>query len=354
MLLTVRRGSCSGLRSSRVRRSSCRSSPCASTRRPEGCRSHPIDGPTKPPELQKRSRTTSIDLQLHAQPCSRHAPPQSLVDTESKHNYARADGGALAQYQYQTLTEDDFWVFMRATLKVDREVAYAKANLTANADVVSAFWTGNLTAMFRQRQQPTAGTDSFLQLISLPAAAHAEYGAPHTVAVRFDVSQTSKKIEIQLSWYGKTRTRLPEAHWLDFELVPPAAPLPSGQQPQPLAAAPAAAACRDSWVVSKLNSSFCATDVSLYGGTHVHAVSDEGGVSWTDQQTVRLRTKDAALVSLEYKTAFPFPVNTTVGRGPQAVYVNLANNFWTTNYPNWYPFISGDEDSTFRFELAFE
>ena len=38
----------------------------------------------------------------------------------------------------------------------------------------------------------------------------------------------------------------------------------------------------------------------------------------------------------------------------QNAYVNLINNFWTTNYPNWYPFTTdeGDSDAAFRFTLT--
>ena len=31
--------------------------------------------------------------------------------------------------------------------------------------------------------------------------------------------------------------------------------------------------------------------------------------------------------------------------------VNLHNNLWNTNYPKWYPFLAGDESSSFRFEV---
>ena len=40
------------------------------------------------------------------------------------------------------------------------------------------------------------------------------------------------------------------------------------------------------------------------------------------------------------------------GRVAQSAYVNLINNFWTTNYPNWYPFMAGDQDAVFRFTLT--
>lgn len=67
----------------------------------------------------------------------------------------------------------------------------------------------------------------------------------------------------------------------------------------------------------------------------------------------RLFFLKAALLSLEYKTAFPSPVHTELdgGRKAENAYVCLSNNFWTTNYPNWYPFMDGDSDATFRFVI---
>lgn len=95
---------------------------------------------------------------------------------------------------------------------------------------------------------------------------------------------------------------------------------------------------------------------------------------------VGLRTLDAAIVALEYKSALPEHVNRTVdenGASSPAAYINLSNSFWTAkwarlrlarsavfcshterpclarSYPNWYPFTAGrDENSTVRLELT--
>ncbi len=254
-----------------------------------------------------------------------------LVHKHSGHNYAHASGtGSLAQYQYQTLTEDDFWIFMNATLRVQREVAFGKVNLSANApNLVSGSWTGKLKRMFRNRETSNSSqvADRFLQLVEMPAALHADAGAPRHVWTQYDFARSAATVNITLSWFDKTRTRLPEAHWMDFELA-----LPSRQQRT--GAVPGVDDC-DSWLVPKLNSTFCATDVSLFGATHVHAVSDARPLHWpaADGEVVGLRTLDAAIVALEYKSALPEHVNATVDRhgvSSQAAYINLCNNFWTT------------------------
>ena len=233
---------------------------------------------------------------------------------------------------------------MNATLKVQREVAFGKKNLTANANVTSACWAGRLTNMYRLKASPGgrgrgsgdasgagAGSDSFLQRVVLPDHLHTYYGAPSHVWVRFDIPRAAPaSVKVTLSMFNKTRTRLPEAHWMDFEVAVPVptgtkqatgtpkgatghadpgaeaerrwlaartAPgdyqQPAGEKPagaaapgayqhpaleKPAAAAtgpPAPASC-GSWTVSKLSSTFCATDVSLFGSTHIHAVSDAG------------------------------------------------------------------------------
>lgn len=302
-----------------------------------------------------------------------------LVHKKSGHNYARRQGGSLAQYQVQTLDEDDFWTFMNATLKVKREVAYGKFNLSANSDITSGSWTGKLSKMYRSKPQTSAdgteGVDSFLQLVEMPADLHLNSGAPMRAWTRFDVSRNSAHINITLSIFNKTRTRLPEAHWMDFELAMPTdQPTTATRSPQASDAGAGSVSSCDSWVVPKLNSTFCATDVSLFGATHVHAVADIRPLEWTGAgTTVGLQTLDAAVVALEYKSALPEHVKTTLDAGVAAAYVNLCNNFWcvsllvvaceltrfhsasvsrTTNYPNWYPFAEGDGDAAFRFQLS--
>jgi hypothetical protein len=75
---------------------------------------------------------------------------------------------------------------MNETLKVQREVAFGKANLTANAPgIVSGFWTGALQKILRRRivnDGPNdPDVDSFLQIVELPAHVHTAYGAPSQV-----------------------------------------------------------------------------------------------------------------------------------------------------------------------------
>ena len=78
-------------------------------------------------------------------------------------------------------------------------------------------------------------------------------------------------------------------------------------------------------------------DVQRYcsgGGVGVYVSSNEGSDANDGRSpSTALRTLDAAIVALEYKSALPEHVNRTVdenGASSPAAYINLCNNFWTT------------------------
>ena len=126
---------------------------------------------------------------------------------------------------------------------MQREVAFGKTNLTTNAPgIISRSWTGSLKKMYRQQRGGGGGSgggsggggggDSFLQLIEMPQNLHADAGAPARAWTRFDFSRNDPgaQINITLSWFNKTRTRLPESHWMDFELSLPKARRTKGRK----------------------------------------------------------------------------------------------------------------------------
>lgn len=200
---------------------------------------------------------------------------RSLVTKAANHDFVRGRD-SFAQYQYQTLTEHDFWVFMNETLRVPRDVAFAKKNLTQNANTTSGFWTGSLQKMYRSKHNHLS--DIFLQSITVDKRLHTHYGAPARVWVRFEFSKVEAEVNVTVSIFNKTSTRLPEAHWVDFEIaVPAASTASSGPRTRPAGSPsllPQVPLRCDSWSVAKLGSTFCATDVSLFGSTHIHAVTD--------------------------------------------------------------------------------
>jgi len=128
---------------------------------------------------------------------------------------------------------------------------------------------------------------------------------------------------VNLSWFGKTANRLPEAAWLSFS---PDLPDPHG------------------WTLDKVDRPVSPLDVVAGGSRHLHAVSR--GLRYRDARgDFFLDTLDAPVFALGEKTPLGFsnlqPDLTT------GFHINLFNNAWGTNYPQWF-----GEDMRFRFRLV--
>ena len=90
-------------------------------------------------------------------------------------------------------------------------------------------------------------------------------------------------------------------------------------------------------------------------GVHLHAVQD--GVRYTGSEgSLTVRSIDSAVVSVGLNasvglpTALPNPL-AAPANASGGVHFPLVGNLWNTNYPKWYPFLAGDEASSFRFEV---
>jgi len=129
-------------------------------------------------------------------------------------------------------------------------------------------------------------------------------------------------IHLNVSWFQKPPTRLPEALWLSFH---------------PIASDPAG------WMLEKSGRPIAPTEVVVSGNRHMHALSKGFGYK-DDKGSLSIETLDAPLVTLGAKSPLCFSK-----RQPDlsaGVHCNLFNNTWGTNYIMW----SG-EDMRFRFLL---
>ena len=103
------------------------------------------------------------------------------------------------------------------------------------------------------------------------------------------------------------------------------------------------------------------TEVVPHGATHLHTIGVDGYVRYTGREgSMTLHPTDAPIVSMGLLSPFPTPgryygrpIDSGLrGLMEKGVHVNLHNNVWNTNYPEWYPFVPGDADSRFRFALS--
>jgi len=162
---------------------------------------------------------------------------------------------------------------------------------------------------------------------------HVDYGTPEELWLRYDFHRDSTEIDLTVSWFNKTATRIPEAFWMRVD--------PSG--------------AAGNWTIDKLGEWVDITDdyVLQNGSTHIHAVHTSVLQIASDPDlNIRVDTLDAPLVCLGEPTPFPVPF-----RPPDmshGVSFNLYANTWGTNYIMWYPYLDRDRDSKFRFHIQLE
>ena len=129
-------------------------------------------------------------------------------------------------------------------------------------------------------------------------------------------------IHLNLYWFEKPATRLPEALWLSFH---PIAPHPAG------------------WMLEKSGEQVSPMDVVLSGNRHMHAVSR--GFGYKDESgDFFVETLDAPVVALGIKS--PLYFSNDQPDLSAGIHCNLFNNAWGTNYIMWF-----GEDMRFRFLL---
>lgn len=264
-----------------------------------------------------------------------------LRDKLSGRQWSDSNSPSLFQYQYQTLNETDFDNFMKQYNIQARPQAFGKRNLTANANVESKLWLPKLNALYVRSSLKSGSNDSFLLHLTMPKKAHSYYGSPHEIWIRMDFDTTKPSIFVDIYLFGKTATRLPEAHWFSIN-----ASLPKIQPPS---------TC-NSWMIEKFNEPICGCDIVTGGSSHLH-VSGEQGARWglpSSQNSFCVKSIDAGLISIGIRSAFPIPMHPLapglVSSGP--LFLNLFNNFWSTNYPQWYPFQKQDINSRYRIEIS--
>ena len=148
-------------------------------------------------------------------------------------------------------------------------------------------------------------------LMSMGGDANALYGAPSELATVIDFYPD--RIEVDFAWFGKPATRVAEAMWLGFNLIPGGLEL------------------------HKLGEWIDPLDVARHGNRSLHAVElgvRAGGLT--------IRSEDAALVAPGLPSLLDF--NDGQPDLAKGVYFNLHNNVWGTNFRMWY-----EEDARFKF-----
>eukprot|EP00300_Choanocystis_sp_HF-7_P021417 c20776_g1_i7.p1 GENE.c20776_g1_i7~~c20776_g1_i7.p1 ORF type:complete len:314 (-),score=60.38 c20776_g1_i7:72-1013(-) len=185
--------------------------------------------------------------------------------------------------------------------------------------------------------------DFALQL-SLPANLVSYYGAPaqiwNVLSLRDDAASSvaAKELIIDLQLFNKTATRLPESMMLTM--------------PSPIKQSATA-----TWFMDKLNEWVRPEETIENGNVWQHAVwRGVACASPGDTKAFLVESFDAPIVAVgathHVYTPFLKELAPVAANDVTGLAWNLFNNIWNTNYPLWYPFLTGDENIRFRFIVS--
>lgn len=247
-----------------------------------------------------------------------------LMNRQTKKTWASAKH-PLALFTYQALSQADYTAFLAAYVRSKQWWApqdFGKPNIE-RFHAESREWHPVLKQMWVQEHpehhRVLAGlamddaASEQLGLVAWPGSMYLELVFPKAESV------------MQLTFYamGKAPNRMPESMWLTF--MPETASDPK-------------------WSFEKVNQEISAADVVRGGGRRMHAVTSKFACG-DGQDRLTITTLDAPVVALGARSPLNFSEELPdLGQG---VHVNLFNNAWGTNYPQW-----AGGDWMYRFTLA--
>ena len=169
------------------------------------------------------------------------------------------------------------------------------------------------------RQTPEAL--SLLVQSALPASAHESYGAPGAIWTQIDLPADpgAARIDLSVNFFNQTRTRIPEAIFVRFNVS-------AAYRASPGAAAPA-------WFASKLGERVWPFDVQAGGNRHLHGNDGSIGATIADpagagpNATLTVWSRHAGAACFGHPTGFPAPLLTQPDPAEGAAFM-LANTVW--------------------------
>jgi hypothetical protein len=242
----------------------------------------------------------------------------------------------IALFTYQTLSPQDYAAFLAAYIKTTADWApqdFGKPNIAAFG-ARSQQLHPTLTRLWLS---PSAHPETPQRILAelnftpaesttnaVPAATYLEITVPGQLPPPSD----RPTIQLRLTTLRKPQNRLPESMWLTFN-------------PQP---ANSAAAQLPLWSLEKVGQPLAPADVVPGGSRAMHAIS--GPIRYTDPTgPFTLTSLDAPVVALGQRSPINFSMD--LPDLTSGIHINLFNNAWGTNYPQW-----AGGDWSYRFTLT--
>jgi hypothetical protein len=248
----------------------------------------------------------------------------SLVQEENGRDWADQKH-SFGLFTYQTFDHNDYSRFHDQYLRILPSWApddFGKPGLE-KANPEHNTWKPLVVASFKYESKK--GIRIIIDSEILDEDGKPPYGCPGQVRHEIFFPAGLPEIWINLLWFNKKATRLPEAMWYSF--VPR---LLEGE----------------TWIMDKSGHDVDPVDVVRNGGRKLHAVQ-KGVRAGQGNGKIFIESVDAPLVApgernlLNFDNALPEP-----GDG---MHFCLCNNVWGTNFTMWF-----EDDMQFRFKLRFE
>lgn len=245
-----------------------------------------------------------------------------LYDKHKKQDWL-SDTNVLGEFSYETFSEHTFHSFISDYCPPNppdwAKLDYGKHQL-ALTDTPQKHWSYSVDGIFKKTGKQTS---ALVIGLKKEESIHT-YGAPETVYVTYRFNNESGSIDVDLDWFGKQKTRIPEAVW--FSCVPNIS--------------------AEKIELDKMGYYVDAADVLENGSRHMHSVT--GDIKIVGKKgTMRIESIDAPVVALNKNDMMYFD-NTEVNPA-KGVHCALYNNTWGTNYAQWF----GD-DMKYRFRIKLE
>ena len=230
----------------------------------------------------------------------------------------------IALFTYQTLSQEDYQRFIASYLTTKADWAqkdFGKPN-------IERFGGKNQEWHAASAQVRSEETDDAhrilidLKLKDDQAFDSGRAAFPRKVFIELVLPKAEPVIQLTASWFGKPRTRMPEALWLTFN--------PTIEDPK-------------GWSMDKSGQSISPFEVAASGNRHMHALQ-KGFACKQGTDCFAVETVDAPVISLGERTPLLFSNDQPdLSKG---IHSCLYNNAWGTNYVMWY-----GEDVRARYRL---
>jgi hypothetical protein len=220
----------------------------------------------------------------------------------------------IALFTYQTLSQEDYQRYQASYLTTKADWAakdFGKPNIERYGAKSQEWQAGSAEVNVEE----IAGAHRILIRLRFEDEEAFQSGRaafPHRTFVELVLPDAKPEIHLNLSWFGKPATRMPEALWLTFNPI---------------------AEDKKAWMLMKSGEQVSPFEVVASGNRHMHCV--ETGFEYNAGGNVfAVETIDAPVVSLGERDPLRFSNDQPdLAKGLHSC---LFNNAWGTNYIMWY------------------